>query len=107
MWFVSRIAEADYGCEERMPGEPLMALVTLESDDGRVCRVEVSEDWLCHQGIEEGDEWPEDIDGADEDFEKAIMMSAWMDHYMDALREMDEEFSEGQHETEKHTDCGK
>ena len=67
MWNVSRIEEADYGCEERMPGEPLMALVTLESDDGRVCRFEVSEDRLAYQGIEEGDEWPEDLDEADKD----------------------------------------
>ena len=55
MWFVSKIEEADYGCEERMPGEPLMALVSLESDDGRVCQLEVSEDWLYIQGLEEGD----------------------------------------------------
>lgn len=107
MWFVSRIAEADYGCEERMPGEPLMALVTLESDDGRVCRFEAAEDWLCNQGIEEGDEWPEDIDKPDENAEKVMAMSAWMDNYMDALRELDEEFSEEQYETEKYTDCGK
>ena len=91
MWFVSSIAEADYGCEERMPGEPLMALVTLESDDGRECQFEVSEDWLRIQKIDEGDEWPEDIEGPDEDAQKAKMMSAWMDNYMDALREMDEE----------------
>ena len=38
-----------------------MALVTLESDDGRECRFEVSEDWLLYQGIEEGDEWPDYI----------------------------------------------
>ena len=107
MWFVSRIEEADYGCEERMPGEPLMALVTLESDDGRECRFEVSEDWLCNQGIDECDEWPEDIDEPDEYSEKAIKMSDWMDNYMDALREMDEESPEEQHETEKYTDCGK
>lgn len=62
MWYVSRIEEADYGCEERIPGEPLMALVILESNDGRECRLEVSEDWLLRQGIEEGDAWPEDID---------------------------------------------
>ncbi|MGN0342749.1 MAG: hypothetical protein ACI4DO_08140 [Roseburia sp.] len=91
MWFVSSIEEADYGCEERMPGEPLMALVTLESDDGRECQFEVSEDWLRIQKIDEGDEWPEDIDGPDEDSKKAEMMSAWMDNYMEALREMDEE----------------
>lgn len=60
MWYVSRIEEADYGCEERMPGEPALVLVTLESDDGRECRFEVSEEWLMNQGIDEGDEWPED-----------------------------------------------
>ncbi len=38
MWFVSRIAEADYGCEERMPGEPFKVLVTFESDERRECR---------------------------------------------------------------------
>ena len=89
MWNGSRIEEADYGCEERMPGEPLMALVTLECDDGRECQFEVSEDWLAYQGIDEGDEWPEDLDEADKDSEKAEMMSAWMDNYMDALEEMD------------------
>ena len=94
MWSVSRIAETDYGCEERMPGEPLMVLVTLESDDGRRCQFEVSEDWLIHQGIDEGDEWPEDIDAPDENSEKAKLMSAWMDNYMDALREMNEETRE-------------
>lgn len=62
MWYVSRIEEADYGCEERMPGEPLMVLVILESNDGRERRIEVSEDWILCQGIEEGDAWPEDID---------------------------------------------
>lgn len=38
--------------------------------------------------IEEGDEWPEDLDEADTDSKKAEMMSAWMDNYLDALREM-------------------
>ena len=33
MWTVSRIDECDFGCEERLPGEPLMVLVTLESDE--------------------------------------------------------------------------
>ena len=68
-----------------------MVLITLESDDGRQCRFEVAEDWLISQGIDEGDEWPEDIDEADQDSIKAKMMSAWMDNYMDALREMDED----------------
>lgn len=77
-----------------MPGEPLMALVTLECDYGRVCRFEVSEDWLAYQGIDEGDECPEDLDEADKDSKKAEMMSAWMDNYMDALREMEEKCGE-------------
>ena len=94
MWYVNRTDEADYGCEERMPGEPLLELVTLQSDDGRECRFEVAEDWLLSQGIEEGDEWPEDIDELDRDSQKAVNMSAWMDNYMDALREMDEEYEE-------------
>ena len=46
MWSVTRIDEADYGCEERMPGEPLLVLVTIESDDGRMCRFECAENWL-------------------------------------------------------------
>ena len=83
MWNVSRIEEADYACEERRPGQPLLALVTLETDAGRVCRFEVSEDWLAYQGLEKGDEWPEDLDEADKDSQKAEMMSAWMDNYMD------------------------
>lgn len=27
MWTIKRIDEADFGCEERLPGEPLMVLV--------------------------------------------------------------------------------
>lgn len=38
----------------------MKADITLESDDGRECQFEVSEDWLMDQGIDEGDEWPED-----------------------------------------------
>ena len=94
MWYVRRIEEADYGCEERMPGEPLMALITLECDDGRACQFEVSEDWLMYQGIDEGDEWPENLDEADKDSEKAKMMSGWMENYLDALGEMEETIGE-------------
>lgn len=89
MWYVKSITEADYGCEERMPGEPVMALVTLESEDGRVSRFAVAEDWLSHQGIDEGDEWPEDIDEPDVVAEKANKMSEWMENYMAALEELE------------------
>ena len=89
MWYVRKIEEADYGCEERMPGEPLMVLITLESDDGRECRFEVAEDWLISQGIDEDDEWPEDIDEPDVVAEKAHKMSEWMGNYMAALEELE------------------
>ena len=69
MWTIKRIDEADFGCEERLPGEPLMVLVSLESDDGRVIQFEAADNWLTVQELSEGDEWPEDIetpDAADE-----------------------------------------
>ena len=47
MWYVRRIEEADYGCEERMPGEPLMALVTLERDDGNRYEKMMARKLLC------------------------------------------------------------
>ena len=56
MWTVSRIDECDFGCEERLPGEPLMVLVTLESDDGRVCQFECADNYLTSMYIDEGDE---------------------------------------------------
>lgn len=60
MWKVMRIMEADFGCEERAEDEPLMVLVTLESEDGRTLQFEVSDAWLTAQGIDEGDEWPDE-----------------------------------------------
>ena len=91
MWYVRKIEEADYGCEERMPGEPLMVLITLESDDGRECQFEVAEDWLISQGIDEGDEWPEDIDTEDPDSTKAKEQAEWMENYYNALQELEEQ----------------
>ena len=70
MWTISRIDEADFGCEERLPGEPLMVLITIESDDGRVVQFEVADSWLTMQGLDEGDEWSEDLD--EEDPESAM-----------------------------------
>ena len=90
MWTVTRIDEADYGCEERMPGEPITVLVTLECDDGRICQFECAEDWLIHQGIDEGDEWPENIDELNAKDEKYIRMADWMDNYYEALSELEE-----------------
>lgn len=67
IWTVKEITEADFGCEERMPGEPLMALVTIECEDGRIEQFEVADNYLTIHNINEGDEWPEDIDKEDPD----------------------------------------
>lgn len=91
MWTIKRIDEADFGCEERMPGEPLMVLVTLECDDGRVEQLEVADQWLTMMGLDEGDEWPEELaEAADSQVEQINKQSQWMDNYLDALEEMEE-----------------
>ena len=90
-WTVIDIAESDFGCEERMPGEPLMVMVSLECEDGRIAQFEMPDEWLTSQGIDVGDEWPEDIDnpeGAAEEAEKAENMADFMQNFFDALQEM-------------------
>ena len=91
MWTVTRIDEADYGCEERMPGEPPTVLVTLQCDDGRMSQFECADSWLISMGIDEGDEWPEDTDAADAEQERAVNMSEWMANYYDALEELEDD----------------
>lgn len=91
MWTIKRIDEADFCCEERMPGEPLMVLVTLECDDGREEQLEVADQWLTMMGLDEGDEWPEELaEAADSQVEQINKQSQWMDNYLDALEEMEE-----------------
>lgn len=91
MWKIERLDEADFGCEERLPGEPLMVLVTLESDTGEVLRFEMPENWLELQGLDEGDEWPEDLENLDLDSDvlKAQNQSKWMENYYQALEELE------------------
>lgn len=91
MWTITNISEADYGCEERLPGEPLLVLVTIENDDGRVCMFECAEDYLIKQELDEGDEWPEDIEAIDSEGERFDRMSDWMENYYQALEEMEED----------------
>ncbi|MCR5792639.1 MAG: hypothetical protein K6G65_05670 [Lachnospiraceae bacterium] len=91
MWTIARIDEADYGCEERLPGEPLMLLVTLENEEGAQIHFEVAENWIEMQGLDEGDEWPEDPAAEDSEAFKAAEQSDWMENYYKALEEMDAE----------------
>ena len=91
MWTIQRIDEVDYGCEERMPGEPLMALVTLENEIGELLSFEMPDNWLRIQELNEGDEWPEEIDEMDEDSSNAREQAEWMEHYYLALQELEGE----------------
>lgn len=91
MWTIERIDEADFGCEERMPGEPKMLLITLESDDGSEIQFEVAENWIESQSLDEGDEWPEDIEAEDPNVANAEAQNAWMENYYRALEELEEE----------------
>ena len=90
MWIVKHIMEADFGCEERTEDEPLMVFVTLETDDGRVLQFEVEDAWLTEQEIDEGEEWPDDVEALLEAEDKATNMSDFMNNYYSALEEMEE-----------------
>ena len=57
MWKIKQIAEADFGCEERLPGEKLKCLVILENENGETRRLEVEDEWLTEQGLDEGSTW--------------------------------------------------
>lgn len=90
MWIIKRIDEADYGCEERLPGEPLMALVLLENEYLETARIEVAEQWLAMQELDEGDEWPEEIDVSDDKLSDVMKQNAWLNGYLEAVEEMDD-----------------
>ena len=90
MWTVKSIMEADFGCEERGENEPLMVIVTLESDDGRMLQFEAEDAWLNEQDIDEGIEWPYDVDAFETEAEQASNMTAFMENYYSAVEEMDE-----------------
>ena len=53
---VVRIEEdVDFGCEERRPGEAVMAVVHLEDEDGNVRIVRQRDQMLYDRDINEGD----------------------------------------------------
>lgn len=57
MWKIKKIAEADYGCEERLPEEKLKCLVTLENESGKTRALEAADEWLREHNLDEGSEW--------------------------------------------------
>ena len=90
MWKITNIDEADFGCEERMPGEPLLVLVTIENEDGERLHFEMPENWLLMQELDVGDEWPEDIDSEDQLKIKAESQNDWLNAYNESLESMEE-----------------
>lgn len=52
----------------------------------------MAENWLLQQGIDEGDEWPEDIEQVEADREQIDRMSEWMNKYYEAVEEMEDLF---------------
>ena len=57
MWYIKQILEADFGCEERAPGEKLKCLVYLENESGEKRQLEVEDDWLIANNLDEGSIW--------------------------------------------------
>ena len=61
MWTIVRIDEADYGCEERLPDEPLKVRITVKNEEGNKRVFECPEELIVSSGLNEGDEWTEKI----------------------------------------------
>ena len=57
MWRIKKILEADYGCEERLPGEKLKCLVVLENESGETKQLEVEDAWLRERNLDVESEW--------------------------------------------------
>ena len=56
-WKIESIREADYGCEERMPGDKLRCFVTLVDECGKKRYLDVLDEWLIDNNIDEGQRW--------------------------------------------------
>lgn len=54
---VIRIDEdLDFGCEERLTDSPVMAIVTLEDENGQVHKIRIEDKFLYESNINEGDQ---------------------------------------------------
>lgn len=51
MWTIQRMDEMDDGDEERLPGEPMMTAVTLESDLGEIHSISNASQLVAYAGI--------------------------------------------------------
>ena len=62
----------------------------MENEAEELIQFEVAENWIEVQGLDEGDEWPEDIETEDEEAVNAENQARWMENYYRALQEMEE-----------------
>lgn len=90
MWIIKRIDEADYGCEERLPGEPLVVSVLLENEYLETARLEVADQWLTMQELDEGDEWPDEIDAPGEKQDRVTAQNAWLESFLEDMEQLEE-----------------
>lgn len=65
MWKIKKILEADYGCEERLPGEKLKCLVVLVNESGETRTLEAADEWLREHNLDENSEWTDLEEGND------------------------------------------
>lgn len=56
-WKIVQIAEADFGCEERLPGEKPRVWVKIQAENGDTKSFEIEEEILLARGLEEGSVW--------------------------------------------------
>ena len=63
MWKIKQIAEADFGCEERKEGIPVMAVVLLEDENGNQQHIRQIDQYLYDNDINEGDQVQFTADG--------------------------------------------
>jgi len=60
-WTVKQILEDDFGCEERLPGEPLSCIVNLMNGNGERKQIKLAEALLTEKGIREGSKLPAEL----------------------------------------------
>ena len=58
-WKITDISEADFGCEERLPGEKLKVCVKLENENGETKTIEAYDEYLTWNHIDVGSDWTE------------------------------------------------
>lgn len=61
MWKATKILEGDYGCEERMPGEPKNVIVYLADESGNEIQKLVDDDWRYENDIVPGSNWEYEV----------------------------------------------